>query len=142
MHGTASFLINSYLSNRDKYVVCDDYKSDVLPVNVGVPHGFVLGPLLFNIFINDLSELGMKNVLFADDAVFNAESENFHELVETFQRFVSALSDWLNTNKVIAHESKTKLMLFTSRIHPCLPDNNFYQNTLEWVSHIKYLGIL
>ena len=70
IRGTASLLINSYLSNRDQYVVCDDYKSHVLPVTVGVPQGSALGPLLFNILINDISQLGMKNVLFADDAVF------------------------------------------------------------------------
>ena len=70
------------------------------------------------------------------------QSVNFHELVETFQGFVSSLSNWLNTNELVAHESKTKLMLFTSRIHPVLPDIHFNQNTLEWVSHIKYLGIV
>ena len=50
IRGTA-LLINSYLSNRDQYVVCDDYKSDVLPANVGVLQGSVLGPLLFNIVL-------------------------------------------------------------------------------------------
>ena len=48
----------------------------------------------------------MKNLHFADDGIFKAESVNFHELIETFQGFVSILSDWLNTNKLVAHESK------------------------------------
>ena len=84
----------------------------------------------------------MKNVFFAEDAVLYAESVNFHELVETFQGFVSALSNWLNTNKLVAHESKTKLMLFTLRIHPVLPDIRFHQNSLAWVTHIKYFRIV
>ena len=43
IRGTVSLLKNSYLSNRDQYVVCDDYKSDVffLPVNVGDLQGSV-----------------------------------------------------------------------------------------------------
>ena len=68
--------------------------------------------------------------------------KNFNELVENFQGFVSTLFNWLNTKKLVAHESKTKLMLFTPRIHPVLHDIRFNHNTPEWVSHIKYLGIL
>ena len=84
IRGTASLLINSYLSNRAQDVVCDDYKSDVSSVKVGVPQGSVSDPLLF-IFINDISQPGMKNVLFVDDAVFYAESVNFHQLVDIFR---------------------------------------------------------
>ena len=74
----------------------------------------------------------MEHLLLADVAVFN-------ELVETVQGFVPTLSHWLNTNKLVA---QNKLMLFISQIHPILPDIRFNQNTLEWVSHIKYLGIV
>ena len=52
------------------------------------------------------------------------------------------MSNWLDTNKLITHEGNTKLVLFTSRIHSILPDICFNQNTLERVSHIKYLGIV
>ena len=48
----------------------------------------------------------------------------------------------VNTIKLVARESKTKLILFISRIHPVLPDIRFNQNTLERASHIKYLGIV
>ena len=37
-------------------------------------------------------------------------------------------------NELIAHESKTKLMLYTSRIHPVQPDIRFYLNSLKWVA--------
>ena len=56
--GTASLMINSYLSNMDQYVVTI------------ISQMFYLLMQEFNIFINDISQLGMKNVLYADDAVF------------------------------------------------------------------------
>ena len=88
-----------------------------------------MGPL-FNIFINDISQLGMTNMFFADAAV------------ETFQGFVSILCDLPNTNKLVVHESKIKLMLFISKIHPVPPDIRFNLIPFEWVSHTKYLEII
>ena len=70
--GTAILLINSYLSNRNSV----SRMSDVSPVNVRVPHGPVLGSLLFNILMYAISH-DMKNVFFADDTVFYAESVHF-----------------------------------------------------------------
>ena len=49
-------------------------------LHVGVTQGSVLGPLLINMFRNGISQLGMKNEFFADDAVFYAETVNFYEL--------------------------------------------------------------
>ena len=58
-----------YLSNRKQFVSLGDSKSNLYPVNCGVPQGSILGPLLFLIYINDMN-LSLKHSLvhhFADD---------------------------------------------------------------------------
>ena len=61
-------LIESFRSNIFQRVLLNGQLSKCLPVKVGVPHGSILGPLFFLIYINDLSDGLVSTVkLFADD---------------------------------------------------------------------------
>ena len=65
-------LLRSYLSNRQQYVQIDDVSSSMLLNNTGVIQGSIVGPLLFNILINDIimSRDKFNFILYADDTTF------------------------------------------------------------------------
>ena len=67
--GRLLLLIGDFLSDRKQRVVLTGKESEWLPSHAGVPQGSVLGPLLFLIYINDLTENISSNMrLFADDS--------------------------------------------------------------------------
>ena len=129
--------MSSYLSERKQYVNIGNFKSSTEYINHGVPQGSVLGPLLFNIYINDIVNVGdAKKILFADDALFYVTDRSFEMCIEKTKRLIKELSEWLQNNKLVANVNKTKLMMVTPRPFDNLPDVYFNGIKLEWVSSI------
>ena len=69
INGNLLLMLQNYLSNRKQRVVLNGIESTWEPIISGVPQGSVLGPLLFLIYINDLTQNILANIkLFADDS--------------------------------------------------------------------------
>ena len=140
---SSNAFFRSYLTNRSQFVYINGSKSDKRTINVGVPQGSILGPALFNIFINDIIDyVGYNSVFYADDGVFYVTSETLSGCVDMMNDLIARLSHWLLVNRLVPNLSKTKVMLFTSRRCNDLPDLMFNGTNLLWVRSIKYLGVI
>ena len=112
-------------------------------VRVGVPQGSVLGPQLFNLFINDLTAVAPgRNILFADDGVFYVTDRCIDRCFDKAQILLNNLAEWMNENKLVINSEKTKVMMFSNCSFNDLRNLIVNGVTLEWVSTIRYLGIL
>ena len=95
MEGSFYNILESYLCNRKQRVVLCGQKSSWVDVNAGVPQGSVLGPLLFLIYINDLTENIVSTAkLFADDtSIFSIVHDATQSSIELNQD-LSTIKDW------------------------------------------------
>ena len=81
LDGFSLNLLKSYLNNRSQYVKFEYAKSDILSINFGVPQGYVLGPLLFIIYINDLPKANkiFNFIMYADDTTLFSTIKSFND---------------------------------------------------------------
>ena len=102
-------LIRSYLYGRKRRVKCIDAFSDWLPVQCGVPRGSLLGPLLFNIYMNDINSLvtSASLRLYADDTTTYESDQCSASLELSINTGVKELDRWFCDNYLTVNASKT-----------------------------------
>ena len=135
----------SYLSERTQYVTYNSVKSTREKVNCGVPQGSILGPLLFLLYINDLSSVSeyCYSVLFADDTNVFISGENIDVLCSRLNEELECIREWLCCNKLSLNVSKTHYMIFTPRnkiVHDI--DVKIHGVSVERVYATKFLGVI
>ena len=91
-------LISSFLSNRRLRIVPDGKSSQEYPVNAGVPHGTILGPTLFLLYINDLADDVICNIaIYADDTTLYSKCDQASDLWQQLELASELESDLRDT---------------------------------------------
>ena len=114
---TIKWLVN-YLTHRQQKVLANNQYSDPMTVTQGVPQGSIIGPLLYIIYADDITKL-IKNchvTLYADDTVFYSNGKSLNAAMKDMQKSLMALELWCNRNGIFMNVSKTKFMIFGSKV--------------------------
>ena len=136
--------LDDYMSARKQFVELSEYQSEPKTITFGVPQGSILGPKLFSIFVNDLPEsITSGNVfMFADDTTIYTISKDIDNITLTLQSILDQVYTWCQSNRLIAHESKTEAMIISrqSFIGP-LRRLTYGSSTIEYKQSSKCLGL-
>ena len=105
-------LLYDYLSDRLQKVRVKSFFSDWLDIIKGIPQGSILGPLLFNIFLNDLFWFIEKaNICnFADDNTIFVSAIKLEEVTSILQVEVKNVLNWFKMNSLAANPTKFQIM--------------------------------
>ena len=135
-------LMYSYLDGRHQRVKIGSHRSTAKRIKIGVPHGSVLGPLLFDIFINDpfLMRLDSEICNFADDNTIYSCGLDLHEIVTNLESDLRRLLKWFTNNGMVANPKKIQLMFLGLKGQRRLR-LNISENKLSATDHVKLLGI-
>ena len=107
----------SYLTDRHQLVDVSGTFSSSAPISCGVPQGSILGPLLFLVYVNDMSAVVKhKLLLYADDSAILVTGKNKESIENMLSSELDRVSDWLICNKLSLHLGKTESILFGSKV--------------------------
>lgn len=117
IRGIALQWFKNYLNDRKMYVYFNNINSKVCDITMGVPQGSVLGPLLFNIYVNDVfsSVTSADLTLFADDSTLYKSGISTKLLFQDVNFDLKNIYKWFNINRLALNISKTNYLLFRKK---------------------------
>ncbi len=134
--------VENYLTDRKQLVTIKSTESGIKPINAGVPQGSVLGPLLFLVYVNDITEnLLSITRLFADDSSLSFTTQNADDLEGIINHDLLTISAWAKQWLVTFNPNKTDAMILTLRplVQPL--HLNFDGTEISFVENHKHLGL-
>ena len=133
--------VRAFLSDRKQQVVVGGSQSKWSDVTSGVPQGSVLGPLLFLVYINDIT----KNItgeirLFADDSILYQEISSAADQL-SLQKDIDTLVKWADTWQMAFNVKKCGILSITNKKNRLTHDYLMKGEPLARVPQHEYLGV-
>lgn len=138
-------VLHSYFQHRTFYVDINNAKSTSRPIHAGVPQGSLLGPVLFNLYINDMPSHEKTSLgVYADDTASYSISRSAKLAEQRIQAHANDISEWCNKWRLQVNASKCETILFrregkNSKGHKLAITFNGEQ--VKEVTTAKYLGV-
>ena len=142
-------LIHNYLENRQFKVHVKGIDSQTESIKSGVPQGSILGPMLFNLYINDMPHNNIHNNshlhIFADDTLITGQSRQPTLATRQVQQNLNQVEKWLEKWRLTINIDKCQAVLYTKRhslyrrLPPPLKLNG---QEINWNTEAKYLGVI
>lgn len=134
--------IKAFLLSRKQQVILEGVKSCASDVSSGVPQGTVLGPLLFNIFINDLpNQVSSQVRLFADDCLIYREISDLDDS-RALQNDLNCLQDWETNWMMSFNPDKCESIRITKKTSSIIDTTyKIHDSNIKIVNDAKYLGV-
>ena len=143
LEDSATSLISDYLSKRYQRVKIGSVYSSYLQILRGVLQGSILGPILFNIFINDLIFFIQETEIcnFADDTTIHSCSLNFKEAAHKLSNDTHIVLNWFKVNSMLANPGKFQIMFVGSKIDNSKITFAIENKHVKCKREVKLLGI-
>ena len=141
---------SSYLNDRTQTVCIDNDMSQPAALLFGVPQGSVLGPILFSLYTQPLSEvITQRNCSFhkyADDTEISKSTDLNSFLTNQFimQDCISDILTWMQSNKLKLNPEKTEFMVAGTKYSlDRVPSDSISvgNNSISIQSSVRYLGV-
>ena len=145
IRGNALNWFRSYLADREFYVALDNIHSTHKIVNIGIPQGSIIGPVLFIIYNNDLPLVSneLNTTLFADDTNFSLSHKSIEDMIPILNTELQKVMDWTTSNRLTVNSSKTELLLFTNRRPEVIQQQVLLNGScVDFVDHARFLGVM
>ncbi|GFV65726.1 RNA-directed DNA polymerase from mobile element jockey [Trichonephila clavipes] len=136
--------IYSFLTHRSLRVRVDRILSSPRPIRSGLPQGSLSSPLLFTLYVNDISQTDSSHLaMFADDTAVISQNKRFSVVIFNLKHYISLLELWLNDWKIKVNASKSACLMFTrrSQLPVGLTPVTIFGQPVPWVNVAKYLGL-